>query len=78
MTPDRYRRIDWLRVLVWTPLLLLGAILSCAVLAVIGYAGPRILAALLAFAGAHPWVLVLLVLALVAWIARAASKDASW
>ncbi len=70
--------IDWLRVIVWTPLLLLGAILSCTALAVIGYAGPRILAVLLSFAQDNPWVLVLLVLALVAWIARAASKDASW
>lgn len=70
--------IDWLRVIVWTPLLLLGAVLSCAALAVIGYAGPRILAVLLSFAQDNPWVLVLVVLALVAWIAKAASKDASW
>ena len=69
MTPEP-PRVDWFLIAVWAPLLLLGAILACAVLAIIGYAGPRILAALLAFAGAHPWVLVLLVLALVAWIGR--------
>ncbi len=74
MTPSP-RRIEWLRVLVWTPLLLLGAVISCGALAVIGYAGPRLLAALLAFAGAHPWVLVLVVLALVVWIAKAAGRE---
>ena len=71
-------QIDWLRVVVWTPLLLFGAVLSCGALAVVGFVGPRILSAALQFAGAHPWVLVLIVLALVAWIARQASKHPSW
>ena len=72
-------KIDWLRAIVWTPLLLLGAALSCGALAVIGYVGPRLLALALQFASAHPWVLVLIVLAGVVWIARAASKDnPSW
>lgn len=68
-------RIDWLRVAVWTPLMVLGAALVCGALALIGYVGPRILAAALEFANAHPWVLVLIVLVLVVWIARAARKD---
>ena len=68
-------RVDWLRIAVWTPLLLFGAALLCGALAILGYVGPRILNAALQFAQAHPWVLVLAVLALVAWIARAASKD---
>ena len=69
---------NWLRVIVWTPFLLLGAVLMCGALAVVGFIGPRILSAALQFAGAHPWVLVLVVLALVAWIARQASKHPSW
>jgi hypothetical protein len=57
---------------VWT-LILIGA------LAVAGFIGPRILAVVLAFAQAHPGVLVLIVLALVAWIVKAASKNnPSW
>lgn len=52
--------------------------LALAALAVVGFVGPRILSAALQFAGAHPWVLVLIVLALVAWIARQASKHPSW
>ena len=31
MTPDR-PRVDWLRLVVWTPLLLFGAVLTCSVL----------------------------------------------
>ena len=69
---------DWLRVIVWTPLLLLGGFIACGALAVVGFIGPRIVGAALQFAGAHPWVLVLFVLALVAWIARQASKHPSW
>ena len=68
-------QIDWLRVVVWTPLLLFGAVLTCGALAVVGFVGPRILSAALQFAGAHPWVLVLIALGLVVWIVRAAGKD---
>lgn len=69
---------NWLRVIVWTPFLLFGAALICGALAVITFIGSRIFSAALQFAGAHPWVLVLIVLALVAWIARQASKHPSW
>ena len=47
---------NWLRVIVWTPFLLFGAVLACGALAVVGFVGPRILSAALHFAGAHPWV----------------------
>jgi FtsH-binding integral membrane protein len=64
-------RVDWLRIVVWSVLGLAGA----ALLAVVGYVVPRLLAVALEFAAAHPWVLVLVVLVGVAWIAKAASRD---
>lgn len=72
MTPNR---VDWLRVAVRTPLFLLGGLLSCGALALVGYVGPRLLSAALQFASEHPWVLVLIALGLVVWIVRAAGKD---
>ena len=68
-------RIDWLRVVVYGPFIALGIVAAVFGLAFLGYVGPRLLSAALQFAQDNPWVLVLAVLALVAWIARAASKD---
>ena len=71
--------IDWLRVVVIVPLLAIGAVFAVALLALLGYVAPLVFGWLLSFAGDNPWVLVGIVVALVLWIAKAASKDnPSW
>lgn len=71
--------VDWLRVVVILPLLAIGAVFTVALLALLGYVAPLVFGWLLSFAGDNPWVLALVVLALVVLVAKMASRDnPSW